>query len=138
MILLIRLESTLGSLSGLHYRSLQFSHPRLHLAQRLGGEIVSALIKVSPFFREQKEDIISFLLVGQRRLQTVRELAELNDAARRAPGAGVVVELALLEDEIFRLPGGVLQQSPLRQAPQVAPPGPGGEGGDAREDLTET
>ena len=137
MALIIRLEPTLGSLSGLHYRSLQFRHPTLHLAQRLGRQIVSALIKVSPFFREQKEDIISFLLIGERRLQAVRELAELDDAARRAPGAGVVVELALLEDEIFRLPGRVLQQPPLGQSPQVASSGAGWEGGDTREDLRE-
>ena len=133
MIISLRLESTLGSISSLHYRSLQFRHPTFHLAQRLGGQIVSALIKISPFFREQKEDIIGFLLVREWSFQAVSELGQVDHSPRCPPGARVVVEFVFMQHEIFRLPGWVLQQFSLRQPPEVSPPGAGGEGGDARE-----
>ena len=60
---LLSLEASLSGISRLDYRPLEFSDPGLHLTQSLSREIVSALIKVTPFLREQKEDIIGFLLV---------------------------------------------------------------------------
>ena len=61
--LLISLDPSIHWVSSLDDGSLQFSDPALHLGKCLGREIVSALIKVPPLLWQQKEDIISFLLV---------------------------------------------------------------------------